>query len=311
MSVVLPSEIDYRSQLRKLFEIADETLQVAVSAFGSDDRFTCRNTGGIDRWMLHVGLTLLSKACKLHRSVIRLAEIGLAEEAEIEHRSLFETSCCIEFVLRRTFRVTDQRGDRKKGIPDELFRLVHDDRAPFNGRVRARLVIAHAYLQHERLEKEFSGARGLRRSFTGRDKAAIATQVSEAGKLLGDRFGPRWIKLLRKTKTYHCFAGLKNLTEALGPEFRKRYSMTYGPQSWSVHATDVLLHMHYESDGALSLFKSDPQRVIRVLAGATISMLIAIRQVDRRFDIGLIERVDDLTDRLASTHQRLRTDRLR
>lgn len=250
-----------------------------------------------DRWMekaqvnervcLLVGI-LHVQAFRLYRSIVEECKRGEAFAARILCRSLFETVAALLFVLKPTVcirlepkmkkgaRTTDSAGrPGATAVAIKRSESVAKDR--LSNEFRARLYIAHAFIELEEHETKCAttdGLKGIHRRAKARvDKTEIAMIEAE--------IGLEWSYVLRNYPFSYSGLTVKRLCKMLHKQMLKWYETIYNFQSRDVHAANALDHFRFTNgrDGELNAISTDDE-VLRVLQGAAIQFraIIAIME---------------------------------
>lgn len=213
---------------------------------------------------------LLAKGTKQHRAVQLLAQRGYGDEALGISRSLFETTIAVGFLVTPRLILRNIEGKKYQAVKGK----------PLHARFRAKMFLANLAFERERMYKEHSAVRGLKRRARGYQKSNIPSQVAAFEKLLG----PEWTKRLKRSRNYSGVS-LKELAYSLGLGFE--WATHYRQASWPVHAADVQRHVHKEPGQPTEINLSPShQHCGQALGASNVLLASCFEAVDHRLGCG-------------------------
>lgn len=240
----------------------------------------------------NLALVLDVQACRLFRSVIEDCSRSEGFTASILARTLFETTLCAAFVLKKDVRIIVEpiaKGNPPGGAPTKYvakLKSKHTKRTRkhlLSREFRAKLVFAHDYfLLVDRgfaSVSKFPGLYQRARQFKkGIDPKVTAEYEQE--------IGPAWCYILRRSDNLAGLA-VKELAKALHKGFLNWYETIYHFQSRAVHGFDLLKHVDI-SDGVnlKASFLSTDRHVHESLWAATGMFLTHVQILHQNIDFG-------------------------
>ena len=268
---ILPNEEKLRNQIARSFaeqfSAARQILNLCVRITGIYEGGIKRAwVRGTDQAVRDVALSLYCKICKLHRSIIAVCEIGLAHEAEVLLRTLFESSLMFDFILRTRVKLKQPATlPSGKGL---------------DTRFRTRLYLAHYYIEQEKLLEIYGGTPELERESKRFDSERFRQLARQAEKIIG----PEWTRIIKGKRRPKLF-NVKNLAESMG--WLQIYNRIYKYFSWGSHGADALFHSERDDDsGRLFLFDAKPEDILPPLNSATGLLLQSAQRLNHRFRLG-------------------------
>jgi hypothetical protein len=233
-------------------------------------QITIKGSKGVDGSVVYVCLGLFVKACRQFRSVQHLCQAGLGSDAHALTRNLFETWLALMFVARR--RVTLKQGKKRLGSVGKR---------ALGSRLRARLYLANAAFESERVVKDWESTVGLKRSAKVKlDGQSIRMGAADAATAIG----AEWTKRLKEKKSY---SGL-NLRE-LAHSFRvdAAYATLYRSASWSTHAVDLNQFLANTANGLELKLEPSDDWIEPTIGGASLTLVCCIDVLNDRFHLAL------------------------
>lgn len=190
-----------------------------------------------------VGNGLCIRACKSLRSITSLAQFGAGSDIAVLLRSMFETFVAINFVLQDTVSLPFDTSTQN---------LDPDQRA----RIYAGFIEVNKLENLKRLQKSDHVHAPLKAI----DHQPFLDKISEVERSIG----PAWVARFRKSPRTYSGLNLARLSSVLGKDCDLYYSLLYGEQSASVHATDFSHHVQVlKTDQRLMAKWHEPIKSVR------------------------------------------------
>lgn len=295
------------------FKFAGDLIDLSLLMIGTtkDGTGTMMPTKhrGITPAVLRLSLSIYAKSIKQYRSITALCEHGLAEDAGIVERSLFETMLALQFVLRSN-KPPLQGGkvfhDKPYGAKSEktCTECHHVSQAAtpgkrlrkLTGHMRAKLYIAHFLLEQERQYDAF-----VRDGMIDEANAmGNVVEIRRLARLARKSIGEGWADRISDIKH---FSGIN--VHDLARTFKQTPYLIglYRRQSHSAHGMDALLYTDPsgdESNMALSLAPSADNVKATLRISASLMMTV-LGVMNWRYGFG----VDDKIKRMFRYHTKL------
>jgi hypothetical protein len=210
---------------------------------------TC-SADDIDPTVVRVVLGLYVKACKTYRATIMMAEAGLAEDAYVLARTLFETMLAVAWVLQKD--------------PSR----------------RAQKYRAHLALRSRKYLRALQNTKGLGYTFSA-PLSELETTIDEVVSPLA--LDPAAVKELAKT---YSGTSIEKTAEEVGIDHA--YQLFYRYACRFAHATDLSCHINFADDGTLILaYPPAPSLELwRAMNMSYVFLRALIWRVDERLGLG-------------------------
>jgi hypothetical protein len=311
---LLPLEREVSERIQRTFEqaFADAAtvMALAFKVIGTnpDGRGALGNISkprGLTWPVVNLCLGLYTKIIKHFRAVIALSEVGLAEDANVAARAMFEATLALHFILiPRTPLNEDGCAVTHSSNRKELLcpKCKHVVRAAKVGKplrklstvMRAKLYVAFTVIQEERRHKEY-----VREGINSPEVSARLPKLQKAARKAKTMIGAGWAD---RQETSRGFAGVKirHLADSYG--LLEYYLTVYRYQSDIVHGTNALEYLDIEAfDDSLRLNLSpNPNGIDTVLFTATTFMAGAADVLNRRLGLGFGQPVKEAMKHLLS-----------
>ncbi len=224
-------------------------LNLALLVVPPSGPITC-SAKGIDPTVVRVVLGLYVKACKTYRATIMMAEAGLAEDAYILARTLFETMLAVAWVLQKD--------------PSR----------------RAQTYRAHLALRDRKYLRALQNTRGLGYTFPA--------QLSELEAAIDEIVSPLALEpgAVKELANTYSGASIEKTAEEVGID--QAYQLFYRYACRFAHATDLSRHINFADDGTLILaYPPTPSLELwRAMNMAYVFLRALIWRVDERLSLG-------------------------
>ena len=223
----------FGAQLRKMGQL----LRLAFVVVG-EGRLRIGKPRGADATVPRVVTGLFAKACKTYRGIVLLCEAGLAEDAFILARGLFETTLAVFWVLQRA------------------------------SRRRAQMYVVHLAMRDRKLLQELQKTRGLKRYARVGQMRALDAQVAS----LCEGLTPQ--QTLRLADKY---SGLSILDTAKAVRLLQLYQLFYRHASSFSHGSDLSSHLSLTSEGQAVLHvEPRPSANLKRAMGMSYAFFLAL-----------------------------------
>jgi uncharacterized protein DUF5677 len=280
--VELPYEhlarVAIKNELKAEFDLAAEVFDLAIGLFA--EKIPMNPGPGLDDDVIVTVLGLLAKSCKQHRAIVLLVEQGIDEVASSNVRMLFETMAATTFLTRHRI-ILKENGKRISPVPGKTLTT----------RFRSSLYRANEAFQYRKFHRGLSEW-----GDSDRIPHEIQKQVEDACAGWEKVIGPVWTERVKR-KGY-AGVSIKDLSESLG--MGALYATMYRLHSAGVHGTDAANHSEFDEGFGWRFSVLPSTEGIAFSLGFTTLMMIAIlKTVDRRLNLGIRQRIKDLSKKVA------------
>lgn len=223
-----------------------------------------------------VALSVVGQGVRQFRSIISLCEIGMAEDATILARSLFETLLAERFLLQKP-RPLAGCGKDLRARRDVLGKCKPTARS---ADFRADLYRAKAVLSWERTGDHVSRRHGSKRLLSAKSRASMAATVADIERTIGTD----WLRVLKAPP--RTYSGLSVAHQAENYKLDDWYLKVYGPQSACVHASNALAGFKMDGETAPISTIGRAEKVPEPLQLSGLLLLTLLEDVDWFFQLG-------------------------
>lgn len=222
------------------------TLAFTVLPHGG---ITLTKRRGLNPVVVHVVAGLFAKACKTYRAITHTCALGLAEDAFVLSRGLFETALAVFWILKKA------------------------------SRRRAQMYLAHLSMRDRKIFLEWKRTRGIKRYATARMMRTVDARIAESARILG----PQHMVGLADS---YSGKSIKETARAVG--LLKVYQIFYRHASGFGHGSDLFSHLTYTPGGIplLHVVPGPSDNLRRVMAMSYSIFRTLIHSVDHRFGLG-------------------------
>jgi len=291
----LPGESELGAAIRRdlapELQITKEMLDLGIGIFQPIVR--PKPAEEMDRFEVWMCLGIVAKACRQYRGIVALAELALGEVADSNGRMLAETLLAAEFLMRPTFELK-----RSNKLLPEI------PGYPLTRAFRTKLYLAHDASSSLKTIREMV-KHGEIDAVEGANAIKLA---EEEAKSAADEIGPEWAARLKKGRSYSG-VGVLDMAESINMPFL--YHTFYRPSSAGVHATDARKFIEPEESrsGGISFCAiSSEAGVAESIQFSSLVMLQILCVVNKRFGLGLDEKLCELGPRVQAMSRRLADD---
>lgn len=295
---LLPLERAASRGIRYLFKVhfdeATEALRLALAVIGSNKDGSgsvnhASKQRGVPVGVRNICLGIYVKIIKHFRALIAVSELGLAEDAHVSARALFEANLALLFILRPRMPLTENgkplatikaKGERRcqhcKGIISQAKPLIPLKK--LDTVMRAKMYLAHEAIKRNLKLKEWQ-KHGIPIPL---EVIAAAPDIERVAKYAEKLIGQGWVA---RQDEKGSFSGLSVRDLAASYKLLPYYLVVYNKQSNIVHGANGSEYIDLAEGLKLNL-GPNPEDIDLVLFTSTTIMNCASDLMNRRFGFG-------------------------